>query len=137
MSKGWRKKEGFTILELAIVIFIVGILSAIGVTSFLQTIEKSRTAEAKKVLGEIRVAERAYHLTRLVYTTSLDAIGHDAPAACDTEHYFIYAVTAANDTDFTAIATRCTSGGKNPDAGSVYNVSVNAEGFWSGTLGYY
>lgn len=129
--------RGFTILELSIIIIIVGILSTIGLVSFVSMIEKSRTAEAKRTLGEIRSSERAYYLNNASYTTAMDLVGQDAPTSCISTHYFSYSISAASDSDFTAVASRCSvAGGKDP-TGPDYNITVNADGDWSGTAGYY
>lgn len=135
MAKGSAKK-GFTLLELSIIIFIVGILSAIGLISFIKMIEKSRTAEAKKILGDIRIAERSYYLTDAAYTTDMNLLVQNAPTACTSTHFFSYSITAASGNDFTAQATRCSAGGKVPDA-ATYNITVDLNGTWSGTAGYY
>lgn len=130
-------KSGFTLLELSIVILIVGVLSAIGLISFVSMIEKSRTAEAKKILGEIRTAERAYNLVNSVYTTDMAMVGQDAPTGCIDTHYFSYTVSGASAGDFTAVASRCSQAGGKFPTGPDYNLTVNAEGDWSGTSGYY
>lgn len=134
-AKG-NTRKGFTLLELSVIIFIVGILSAIGLISLIKMIEKSRTAEAKKILGEIRIAERSYYLTDAAYTTDMDLVGQASPTACTSTHFFSYSITAASGIDFTAQATRCSAGGKVPDA-PTYNITVDLNGTWSGTAGYF
>ncbi len=132
-----KKKSGFTILELAVVVIVVTILSMIGVVSFTQAIEKSRTAEAKRILGQIRQLERAYFMNTGAYTTEMDLVGEDAPIACVATHYFSYSIGAASGVDFTAVASRCSvAGGKNP-TGPDYTITVDADGSWSGSAGYY
>jgi len=42
---------GFTLVELIIVIIIVGVLAAVGISQYSLTVEKSRLAEAKIHLG--------------------------------------------------------------------------------------
>lgn len=130
-------KKGFTLLELMMVILIVTILSAVGLIQFIKMVEKNRTAEAKRILGNIRVAEQTYFLNNSVYTTSMDAIVHGAPTSCVPTHYFSYTVNAASANDFTAVATRCSvgSGGKEPGVveSAVYTITVDAVGTWAGT----
>ena len=41
-----RTRKGFTLVELAVVIVIIGVLAAFGVPRFLQSVEKSKAAEA-------------------------------------------------------------------------------------------
>ena len=39
-----RTRKGFTLVELAVVIVIIGVLAAFGVPKFLQSVEKSKAA---------------------------------------------------------------------------------------------
>ncbi|MBU0549165.1 MAG: type II secretion system GspH family protein, partial [Candidatus Omnitrophica bacterium] len=49
-----RKGKGFTLLELMIVIIILGVLATLGVMQYQAAIEKSRGAEARQVIGQLR-----------------------------------------------------------------------------------
>ena len=55
-----RGKEGFTLIELMMVIAIVGLLAALAIPNFLRYTAKTRQAEARTTLGAIFVAETAY-----------------------------------------------------------------------------
>ena len=52
--------KGFTLIELMIVVVIIGILSAMALPRFMQASTKSKQAEAKLVLKQIYVNQRAY-----------------------------------------------------------------------------
>ena len=54
------RASGFTILELMIAVFIVGILSAIAIPQLLNYQYRSKSAEAKMNLGAIHVLENAH-----------------------------------------------------------------------------
>ena len=60
MSNRILNREGFTLVELMIVVAIIGILAAIAIPNFLEFRLKAKTSEAKSNLGAIRTAELAY-----------------------------------------------------------------------------
>lgn len=55
-----KRKDGFTLLELIIVVGIVGVLAAISVVKFVQLIDKAREAATKANLGTLRIAIAIY-----------------------------------------------------------------------------
>lgn len=60
MLKSLRKQQGFTLIELMIVVAIIGILAAIAIPNFLRYQAQSRQAEARTNLGGIFVAEVSF-----------------------------------------------------------------------------
>lgn len=69
MFKALRKQEGFTLIELMIVVAIIGILAAIAIPNFLQYQMKSRQSEAKTNLGAIKTSEVSWQGERGCYLT--------------------------------------------------------------------
>ena len=63
-------KKGFTLLELIVVVIIVGVLGSLGFAQYTKVVEKSRTAEAKAILGALRSAQEAYRLQYGGYTAT-------------------------------------------------------------------
>ncbi len=80
MLKSLRKQEGFTLIELMIVVAIIGILAAIAIPNFLQYQMKSRQSEAKTNLGAIKTSEVSWQGERGCYLVVLPAPAV-APAA--------------------------------------------------------
>ncbi len=69
MFKALRKQEGFTLIELMIVVAIIGILAAIAIPNFLQYQMKSRQSEAKTNLMAIKTSEVSWQGERGCYLT--------------------------------------------------------------------
>jgi prepilin-type N-terminal cleavage/methylation domain-containing protein len=62
-----RTRKGFTLVELAVVIVIIGILAAFGVPKFLQSVEKSKAAEAFNYLSSLAAAQERYIAQNGIY----------------------------------------------------------------------
>ncbi len=51
-----RKEQGFTLLELIIVVVILGVLATLALPRFFSVVEGSRSAEALSILDQIRLS---------------------------------------------------------------------------------
>ncbi len=66
-----KRREGFTLIELMIVVAIIGILAAIALPNFLRFQLRSKTGEAKANLAAIRTAEEGYFSEYGLYVATL------------------------------------------------------------------
>ena len=55
-----RSQQGFTLVELMIVVVIVGVLSVLAITGYRKYSYASRNSEASQFLGAVRAAQEAY-----------------------------------------------------------------------------
>ena len=126
------KREGFTLLELMIVIIIIGILASLALPRFIRTAERSRAAEALAQLGAVRGAMQRYYASDRSYTgATLTTIDVDNPNDATLYPYrlFSYSLTVTDKDHVTATATRnLTKGG---DGSST--ITINQDGTISGT----
>lgn len=119
MKKMLKNKKGFTLIELMIVVAIIGILAAIAIPNFMNYQCKAKQAEAKTVLGNIRVAQEAYLAE---YDTYSDDTG-DLGVSLKGESRYTYTINPASATAFTATATSTTV-----KSGSTDTWTINQDG---------
>ena len=76
-----NNSQGFTLIEVLVVVLIVGILTSVALPQYQKAVEKSRAAEAMilaKALGE---AEQVYYATYNRYATTIDELDLSVPTS--------------------------------------------------------
>ena len=67
-------REGFSLVELAVVVIIIGVLAAFGIPRMSRSIERSKAAEAFKYLAAVRAAQERYQGREGTYADDLSLL---------------------------------------------------------------
>ncbi len=70
---GWTQEDGFTLLELMIVVVVVAILAAIALPSYQDALRKGNRADAKAILMETAQYMERYYTTNNAYYVAANA----------------------------------------------------------------
>ena len=74
MKDCFNGREGFTLIELTIVVIIVGVLAAIALPQYSGFVERARTTEAVNACGAIKAAEMTALLEGGNYLGAADTV---------------------------------------------------------------
>ena len=88
------KRQGFTLVELAVVVVIIGVLAAFAVPRFIASVERSKAAEAFNYLSAIQAAQERYHARQSTYA----AVVTDLDIKFTAPKYFTVGTVAAGST---------------------------------------
>lgn len=91
-----KVQNGFTLIELMIVVAIIGILAAVALPAYNDYVTRGKLAEAKSVLSDGRIKLEQFFQDNRTYA------GGPCPAATK---YFIFACGAPDATTYTITAT--------------------------------
>ena len=110
MRKLLKKKDGFTLIELMIVVVIIGILAAIAIPAFINYVKKSKTSEAPSNLKSLYTGAASYYAQEFVTAAGLaGTLQTQCTVSAGTSETFMTPTaqkqTATQTAEFTALNT--------------------------------
>lgn len=119
-----RRQQGFTLIELMIVVAVVAILAAIAIPSYLEQTRKGRRAEAVRAVGELQLAQERWRAENPSYGTMAQV------GAPEASSYYTFTVPNNAASTYTITATR--AGAQATDRCGNLSATNLAKPSWSG-----
>ncbi len=111
-------EQGFTLVELMVVVAIIGLLSAVAIPNFRKYQAKSKMTEAKLQLSSIYTAESGFFSDFNIYSTCLSYMGYN-PSTEKSQRYYAVGFNVAANTNATAFLSATNSGLQATGSGDV------------------
>ncbi len=107
------ERQGFTLLEIIIVIIIVGVLASLALPKFFRTVEYARSTEALTSISAIRQSvERCYLMRGGTYVgCTLANLDLEDPTDSPNAHFSYILLTPGGGVDFMITAMRTSRDG--------------------------
>lgn len=133
------KDEGFTLVELMVVVAIIGVLSAVAIPNFKKYQAKSKTSEAKLQLSAGYTAMQSWYSDYDNYSTCLNLMGFDPAVERLTRYYAVGfdvgATSAGNAASvLNGAPTACTGAGVANDSSTASASTANVSSYGAGRL---
>lgn len=90
-----KNQQGFTLIEVMIVVAIVAILAAIALPSYRSSVLKGNRSDGYAILNEIMQAQERYAASNDIYVTNLALLGYADPQN-SPEGYFSVTASVCN-----------------------------------------
>jgi prepilin-type N-terminal cleavage/methylation domain-containing protein len=110
--------QGFTLIELMVVIVILGILASLAIPTFLNQTFKAKQTEAKIYVSAINTAQKDYFTEKTTLAPNLAALALDILPNTENYNYTVSTeVSSVNEINVTALSVICEA--RNPTIGSI------------------
>ena len=123
--KSLKRQDGFTLVELMVVVAIIGLLSAVAIPNFKKYQAKAKISEAKLQLSAAYTAEQSFYSDFNIYHHCLNYMGYN-PANEIAQRYFAVGFKDATTISATSEARAVISGLNTTAAVGCTKVAANA-----------
>lgn len=125
------RQAGFTIVELLIGIVVVGVLTAIALPNYLDSMRKGRRSDAVAALSAVQQAQERWRANNASYAQSVTNDASGTPAglslpAASAHGYYSISLSDVSATGYRAVAT-ATSGSSQAADGNCAQLSVRMD----------
>lgn len=102
-----RKANGFTLIELMVVVAIVAIIASIAIPTYNEQVRKSRRADAARFVGDLQLRLEQWRAENPSYANCAACTSGVYPTlpAAGTSPYYTIAIPAADATTYQVTAT--------------------------------
>jgi type IV pilus assembly protein PilA len=127
--KTLRRQDGFTLVELMVVVAIIGLLSAVAIPNFQKYQARSKTSEAKLQLSAIYTAQASFYSDYNIYAKCLRYMGYD-PSEESNSRYYTTGFSGFAAIDATAYSSAINAGIQTVECPSVADAVVSGRDFF-------
>lgn len=100
-----RKQQGFSLIELMIVVAIIGIIAAIAMPSYQDYMERSRRSDATSVLLRLAALQEQFFMDNRSYTADFTRFGFGDEDEVESEAgYYLVTIDVPNAFTYTLTA---------------------------------
>ena len=110
-------RGGFTLIELMAVVVVIGLLAAVALPSFLDSVRKGRRSEAHAALAHLQQEQERWRANHSTYTATLADLKLNLDASAHTPGgYYAVNIDSADGSGYTATANAVSGSSQAGDA---------------------
>ena len=108
MNSSAKKQNGFTLIEVMVVVVIIGILASIAYPSYMEVVRQTRRADAYNALMDIMARQERYFTDNNSYTDDLKNLGFAEKTYTTPDGYYLVSAAACGTGIGTCVALTAT-----------------------------